>query len=137
MGSLLLVCFGGALGTGARYLLSTWVAQVYGPDFPRGTILINVTGSFLIGLVFELSVTTGAVPPSVRLFLTTGIIGGYTTYSSFNYETLRFLDEGAWGFGTLNHAITLVVCLVSGSLGAVSARGIARLGFVLGRAWLG
>jgi CrcB protein len=133
VGRFVFICFGGALGTGARYLVSTWVAQAYGPDFPRGTILINAAGSFLIAAIMELSLTTGAIPPTVRLFLTTGIMGGFTTYSSFNYETIRFLEQGAWGPGALNLALTVVLCLVAGSIGLVAARALVRLQSVLAR----
>ena len=128
----LLICLGGAIGTGARYQLASWVARAYGPDFPRGTILINVTGSFLIALVMELSLASGAITEDVRLFLTTGVMGGYTTYSSFNYETLRLAEGGTPGLATLNVALTLIGCLVSGVLGVLAARGIARLGSLLG-----
>lgn len=122
MGRFLLICAGGALGTGARFLLSSWIARLYGPQFPRGTILINVTGSFLIALVLELSLRTGAISPSLRLFLTTGVMGGYTTYSSFNYETLRLAEDGSLGLAALNLGVTVFGCLVAGVLGLLSAR---------------
>jgi fluoride exporter len=128
----LLICLGGAIGTGARYQLASWVARTYGPDFPRGTILINLTGSFLIAVVMELSLATGAIPEDVRLFLTTGIMGGYTTYSSFNYETLRLAEGGTPGLAALNLALTLFGCLISGGLGVLAARALARLGSMLG-----
>jgi fluoride exporter len=124
----LLVCLGGAVGTGARYQLASWMARVYGPGFPRGTVLINVTGSFLIALIMELSLTTGAIPEDVRLVLTTGMMGGYTTYSSFNYETLRLAEGGSLGLAALNVGLTVVGCLVSGVLGLLAARGLGRLG---------
>lgn len=125
MGRFLLICAGGALGTGARFLLSSWIARLYGPQFPRGTILINVTGSFLIALVLELSLRTGAISPNLRLFLTTGVMGGYTTYSSFNYETLRLAEDGSLGLAALNLGITVVGCLVAGVLGLLSARALS------------
>jgi len=128
----LLVCLGGAIGTGARYQLASWVARIYGAGFPRGTVLINVTGSFLIALVMDLSLRTGAIPEDVRLFLTTGMMGGYTTYSSFNYETLRLVEGGTLALATLNVALTVVGCLVSGVLGLLAARGLARLAPLLG-----
>lgn len=128
MGNLVLVCVGGALGSGARYLVAAWAAQAFGADFPRGTTLVNLLGSYLIALVLGLSLRTAAVSPNVRLFLTTGVRGGFTTYSSFNYETLRFLDEGATTYALLNLAVTVVGCLVTGGLGLLSARLIARVG---------
>ncbi len=133
MGRLLIVCVGGALGTGARYLVSTWAARAYGPDFPRGTILINVSGSFLIALVMQLSLMTAAISPTLRMFLTTGVMGGYTTYSSFNYETIGLAQRGAWASAALNLSVTVVGCLVAGGLGLVVARSMLRLGAALAR----
>ncbi len=129
MGRFLYICLGGALGTGARYLVASWVAQAFGSDFPRGTILINITGSFLIAVIMELSLSVGVIPPGVRLFLTTGIMGGYTTYSSFNYETLRLAEDGTWGLAALNVGVTVFGCLVAGIAGLVTARVLARTVF--------
>jgi CrcB protein len=128
VGNVVLVCVGGALGSGARYLVATSSAQAFGPDFPRGTILVNLAGSYLIALVMGLSLRTAAVSPDLRLFLTTGVMGGFTTYSSFNYETIRLLDEGATSYALLNLAVTVLGCLATGTLGLVSARFIARVG---------
>ncbi len=125
MGRFLLICLGGALGTGARFLISTGMARAFGPQFPRGTILINVTGSFLIALVMELSLRGGAISPGMRLFLTTGVMGGYTTYSSFNYETLRLGEDGNVGLAALNLGLTVVGCLVAGVLGLLAARALS------------
>lgn len=125
MGRFLLICLGGALGTGARFLISSGMARAFGPQFPRGTILINVTGSFLIALVMELSLRTGAVSPGMRLFLATGVMGGYTTYSSFNYETLRLAEDGSYGLAALNLALTVVGCLLAGVLGLLAARALS------------
>jgi CrcB protein len=104
------------------------MAHAYGPDFPRGTILVNLTGSFLIALVMELSLSTGALPENARLFLTTGVLGGYTTYSSFNHDTLRMGSEGAYGLAALNVGITVAGALLAGLGGLVVARLIARAG---------
>lgn len=122
---LLIVCLGGALGSGARYLLASWVTDAFGADFPRGTILINVTGSFLIAVVMELAAATGAISVELRLFLATGIMGGYTTYSSFNYETLRLASQGTWYLAFLNVGLTVGGCLVAGWLGLLVGRAVA------------
>ncbi len=132
MGRFLFICFGGALGTGARYMLSNWAAKRFGTGFPRGTILINVNGSFLIAAIMELSLSSGAIPPTVRLFLTTGMMGGFTTYSSFNYETIRLFEQGAWAAGALTLGLTLIACLVAGALGLVAARSVVRIGLHVG-----
>ena len=131
MARFVLICIGGAIGTGGRFLLSTWVTDAFGGTFPSGTVLINVTGSFLIALILEVSALTGTVSQNARLFLTTGIMGGYTTYSSFNYETLSLFERGASELAALNLGITVAACLLSGYLGLVSARGLVRLGTLL------
>jgi CrcB protein len=127
VGRLILVCVGGALGSGARFLVATWAAEAFGPGFPRGTILVNLAGSYLIAVIVGLATRTPVVPPNVRLFLTTGVMGGFTTYSSFNYETLHLLDEGAISYALANVAVTVIGCLVTGTLGLLSARALARV----------
>ena len=89
-----LICLGGAFGTGARYLLGGVVARWAGPDFPYGTLLINVLGSFLIGVVQQVGLTSLQIPDTLRLVLAVGVMGGFTTYSSFSYETIRLVDGG-------------------------------------------
>jgi CrcB protein len=120
---LLLVCVGGALGSGLRYLLSTWTARAFGADFPRGTFLVNATGSFVLAFLVGLPGTT--LPQEARLFLGTGVLGGYTTYSSFNHETLALLDGGAPALAALNVALTVVGCLVFGIAGLAVAGVVA------------
>jgi CrcB protein len=127
VGKLLIVCIGGGLGSGARYIVATWAANAFGPDFPRGTTLVNLVGSFLIALVMGLSLGAGAISPNVRLLLTTGILGGFTTYSSFNYETLHFVEEGALGYAGAYVALTMLGCFATGALGLAFARLIVRV----------
>ncbi len=122
MDRFLWICFAGALGTGARYLVGLWAGKALGTAFPFGTLIVNVAGCFLIALVMHVSLSTTLLSPTVRLTLTTGFMGGLTTYSSFNYETTRLLQGGAWGTGLLNFAVTTVVCFVAGLLGLLVAR---------------
>jgi len=117
---LLIVCVGGALGSGGRYLVSTWAARTLGADFPRGTFLVNVTGSFILAFVF--AVPGSRLSPEARLFLGAGICGGYTTYSSFNTETLALLDQGSAGLALANLALTVIGCLVAGVAGLALGR---------------
>ncbi len=91
--NILLVAAGGAIGAAARYLVGLWLAARLGPDFPWGTFFANVTGSFLIGVVLVL-VEGGTLPAGARLFFAVGIMGGYTTFSSYSYETLALLTDG-------------------------------------------
>ncbi len=125
MGRFLLVCLGGALGSGARYLVSTWAARALGPDFPRGTLVVNVTGSFLLAALMTASLSTDAVPLELRLFLGAGVLGGFTTYSSFNYETLALVQQGSLGLAALNLALTVLGCFGAGVAGVVAVRWLA------------
>jgi CrcB protein len=122
MARLLWICLGGAVGTGARYLLSVWIFRLTGPGFPYATLAVNVIGSFLLGLILHVSVTTESLSPTVRLALTTGVMGGFTTYSTFNQETLGFFREEAWGLGLAYLAVTVVACLLAGLLGLACGR---------------
>jgi CrcB protein len=126
MTPLLLVCLGSALGGGLRYLVSLAAPRVLGTAFPFATLIVNATGSFVIALVTELALHTHAVTPAVRLFLTTGVMGGLTTYSTFNYETLLFLREGPRRTAVLNVLFTVLGCLAAGALGMACAAGIAH-----------
>jgi CrcB protein len=122
----LLVCLGSALGGGARYLAGQGAAAVLGPAFPYGTLFVNVIGSFLIGLVMHVGLASTLLSPMLRLFLTTGLMGGFTTYSTFNYETIGFLRDGAFLLAATNLLATVVLCL-----------GAGLLGLAAGRAWVG
>jgi CrcB protein len=122
MSRFLWICFGGAVGTGARYLLSTWLLRVAGPAFPAGTLAVNVLGSFLLGFLMQLAVSTELLSPTLRLALTTGVMGGFTTYSTFNYEVLRLFQEGEAGVGGGYVVATLGGCLLAGFLGMAVAR---------------
>ncbi len=116
------ICLGGAAGTGARYLLSGWALQILGTGYPWGTLAVNLFGSFFIGAVMHAGLTTQLISPTLRLALTTGVLGGFTTYSSFNYETLQLFQDGAWRMGFVNVTVMLLGCLVAGAAGLGSAR---------------
>jgi CrcB protein len=122
---VLLVALGGALGSVARYGVGVAAPRVLGTAFPWGTLLVNLLGSFLIALVMHLALTTAAISPSARLFLTTGVMGGFTTYSTFNYETLALVGDRLWGVAALNVGVTVLGCLVAGVLGQGLGRAIA------------
>jgi len=122
MSKLLLVCIGGAVGSGARYLVGSWVAARWGTSFPWGTLAINATGSFLISVVMYLGLEVGMVGPELRLLLAVGVLGGFTTYSSFNYETLSLAQRGQWGLAAAYVGATLVVAWAAGLAGIVAAR---------------
>ena len=90
-----LVALGGAIGSVARYGVGALAAQLLGSAFPWGTLFVNLSGSFLIALVMHVALAGTAISLELRIFLTTGILGGFTTYSSFNYETLALIDQRA------------------------------------------
>lgn len=118
----LLVCLGGAVGSGARYATSLWAAGALGTGFPFGTLIVNLGGSFLLGFLMHVATATELLSPDLRLMLTTGVMGGFTTYSTFNYETTQYLREGAWSPAMLNIAATLAGCLIAGFAGLALAR---------------
>jgi CrcB protein len=118
----LIVCGAGGVGCGARYLVTLWATERFGEKLPYGTLIVNLVGSFLIALVLELSIRLTSFPPNLRLALTTGFMGGLTTYSAFNYESTSLLSDGHVVRGLLNIGITLIGCLVAGGLGIVVAR---------------
>jgi fluoride exporter len=121
---LLWVCLGSALGGGARYLVSQAALQLLGTGFPYGTLAVNVIGSFAIGAIMHVGLESTLLSPMARLFLTTGVLGGFTTYSTFNYETLGLVGEGDWLRAGLNVAVTVVACLLAGLLGVASGRAL-------------
>jgi len=125
MSRFLWICLGGAAGTGARYLLSGWLLRVAGPAFPWGTLAVNVIGSFLLGAIMHVALTTDLISPTLRLGLTTGVMGGFTTYSTFNYETLQYLQRSDWLAAGANLAATVVACLAAGALGVLVGRLLA------------
>lgn len=93
---------GGALGAVSRFIVGTLVLKIYSAVFPLGTFLINVTGSFLIGILMMLFINRPGISANWRLFLVTGILGGYTTFSTFEWETFTALRDGAGAVALLN-----------------------------------
>ena len=125
MARFLWICLAGAAGTGARYLLSTWLSRASGSALPWGTLAVNLLGSFLLGAIMEIGLTTAILPPTLRLTLATGLMGGFTTYSSFNYETLQYLRSDSWLLASVNVGATVLGCLAAGMLGIWAGRLVA------------
>jgi fluoride exporter len=125
MARFLWICLGGAAGTGARYLLSGWMLRALGPGFPYGTLVVNTLGCFLLGLIMQVALATPAFPPTLRFALTTGVLGGFTTYSTFNYETLQLAREGSWFLSLANLGFTVIAGLAAGLLGLAVGRTLA------------
>jgi fluoride exporter len=124
MTRFLLVCLGGAFGTGARYLLGTWAVRSWGDRFPFGTLAINALGSFLLVVILILGTQGRLLSPNARVVLGTGVMGGFTTYSTFNYETFRLIQQGSFAVAALYLAATVAGCLGAGALGLFLARAL-------------
>ncbi|HVT06931.1 MAG TPA: fluoride efflux transporter CrcB [Polyangia bacterium] len=122
MTRFLMVCLGGACGTGARYLMGSWAVRSWGERFPFGTLAINAIGSFLLVMILILGTQGRVLSPNARVVLGTGVMGGFTTYSTFNYEALRFLQQGAYGAAAAYVAATLFGCLAAGGLAVLLTR---------------
>jgi len=121
MGAYIAVLLGGGSGALARYVLGTAIMQRYGGTFPLGTFVINVTGSFLIGLLMTILTERFQPHPYWRLLLVVGFLGGYTTFSSFEYETLQAVRDGSKWLALLNVAGSVVLGYVAVWLGTALA----------------
>ncbi len=122
MQRLLWISLGGAIGTGARYLVGGWAMKLFGSGFPYGTFAVNLLGSFLLAVLMYLGTNTEWMSPTLRMAVTTGMMGGFTTYSTFSYETMSYMHDGAWSMGLLNIAVTVLVCLGASFLGLAVGR---------------
>jgi CrcB protein len=113
------VATGGALGSVGRYWLSTVVTSRVGATFPWGTLVVNVSGSFVIGLLAALAISEGRplAAPAARLFLMTGVCGGFTTFSAFSVQTLHLIQSGKWFYAGGNVLLSIVLCLIGVWLG--------------------
>ncbi|MFA5056825.1 MAG: fluoride efflux transporter CrcB [Opitutaceae bacterium] len=125
----LLIALGGALGSVARFFISGVVANQFGPTFPWGTFIINVTGSFIIGFYATLTGPDGRIfaGGNARQFVMTGICGGYTTFSSFSLQTLNLARDGEWLQAGGNTVGSVVTCLVAVWLGHLAAAYLNQL----------
>lgn len=107
---------GGAIGSIARYHLGEWLNRTDRP-MPWGTLAVNLVGSLLIALLLQLALRHDAITPTMRLALATGVLGGFTTYSTFNQDTLRLAHEGAWATAAAYVALTVLGGLAAGVAG--------------------
>ncbi len=126
MRELLVLALAGALGTVGRYSLSGWAYRVLGERFPFGTLAVNVAGCALIGLVMEIGLSTELLSRPARAAITVGFLGAFTTFSTFSYETLRYIEDGAWWPALANTLANVVLGLAA-----------AWAGLSLGRAMFG
>jgi CrcB protein len=132
MFAYLWVAVGGALGSVARFWISGLVAETYGQTFPWGTIVVNGTGSFIIGLIGALAGPEGRLDPPSRAwvthFLMLGVCGGYTTFSSFSLQTLNLLHDREWLYAGGNVLLSVVACLIAVWLGWLLGSALGSMG---------
>jgi fluoride exporter len=122
MDKFLLISTGAVLGANARYWLGTWIAEKWGGSFPAGTLIINLTGSLLLGFFMTVATERFLIDPRWRLVFAIGFLGAYTTFSTFTYESFSLLSKGQWLAGLVN--------LLGSTIAGVLAVG---LGVYLGR----
>jgi CrcB protein len=124
---LLYVALGSAIGGAGRYLLGGLVQRLLDTTFPAGTLLINVSGSLLLGVIIRYAIETPTLTPELRAFLTIGLCGGYTTFSSFSYEAVALLEDGEWTRAGLYVAASVLLSLLGTLLGFALAREVIAL----------
>lgn len=120
------VAIGGSLGSVARYLVAIGAGRLVGTEFPWGTLVINIVGSFLIGVFAESFALSWNVSQAVRVFLTVGICGGFTTFSTFSLDALRLLKAGSYGPAAAYVGSSLVLCIAFAALGMRIGGALAR-----------
>ena len=113
---------GGFIGASLRYLISLWATKGIGPGFPFGTLIVNILGAIIIGFVTEMSLRTNVVSPTAKTFITTGMMGGLTTFSTFSLETMTIFSHGNIGLGSLNIILNLGLSLVGVVIGQFIAK---------------
>lgn len=121
------IALGGAVGSVARFMLGQLVQRGAGVTFPLGTLLINISGSFLLGFILRYSLAAPAISPEVRALLTTGFCGGYTTFSTFSYETVALLEDGELGRAAIYIGLSVGVSLIATFMGFGLARELLDL----------
>jgi CrcB protein len=121
------IAVGSAIGGVSRYLVGGLSQRLVGGTFPSGTLLINVTGSFLLGFILRYGVETTTFTPEVRAFLTVGFCGGYTTFSTFSYETIALAEDGQWTRAALYVGLSVGLSLVATFFGLVAARELIEI----------
>jgi CrcB protein len=125
------VALGGAVGSVLRYVVGIAVQSRSGLDFPAGTLLVNISGCLLLGFLIHYALATPAITPEIRALLTTGLCGGYTTFSTFSYETVTLVQDGDWRRATLYVGLSVAGSILGVMLGIAGARQVLvfRQGF--------
>ena len=119
MMNIVFVGLGGFIGASTRYLISLYASKIFTSKIPIGTLSVNILGSLIIGIVMELTLKTSLISPHMKLFLTTGFLGGLTTFSTFSYETMELIEKGELLLAIFNIALNLLLSLGGAILGRV------------------
>ncbi|MFN2637205.1 MAG: fluoride efflux transporter CrcB [Gemmatimonadaceae bacterium] len=121
------VAVGSAIGGVARLLLGNFIQQKVGASFPVGTMVINITGSFLLGFLIRYALGTPEISPEIRAMLTTGFCGGYTTFSTYSFETATLIEDGRYERASMYIFLSVAIALLGVFGGFVSARQVLSL----------
>lgn len=124
MKSLLLVALGGAIGAGARHLVNNAALRLLGPSIPWGTLIVNIAGSFAMGVLIELLARRWGASQELRLFVATGVLGGFTTFSAFSLDTAVLFERGALGATAFYVVMSVVGAIAALFLGLWLARSL-------------
>lgn len=119
---ILFIAIAGALGALSRYGISSFVSDQLGEKFALGTLAVNVIGCFLIGFVMHITLSTDIISEEMRMAITVGFLGALTTFSTFGYETFKYIDEGAWLMAGSNVVLNVVCGLLATILGLVTGK---------------
>ncbi|HET7167718.1 MAG TPA: CrcB family protein [Candidatus Limnocylindrales bacterium] len=122
---IVLISLGGAAGAASRYVVDQWVSQRMPGAFPLGTLVVNMSGSLLLGFLFALAIERGVLPASVRGPLLVGFIGAYTTFSTLMLESWRLIEDGAVGLGLANLVGSMVIGMIVLVVGLQVGRALA------------
>jgi fluoride exporter len=120
--NFIVVSLGAIVGANLRYILSRYAAKVLGPVFPYGTLIINVTGSFIVGWFMIWTTERVLVDPRWRLLVVVGFCGGFTTFSSYAFESMAYLEQGQWLLMTTNILANNLLCMAAAIAGMALAR---------------
>jgi CrcB protein len=121
------IALGGAVGSAGRYLLGLAIQNRSGFDFPLGTLLVNLSGCLLLGFLLRYALATPAISPELRALLTTGLCGGYTTFSTFGYETVALIQDGDWRRAVLYVGLSVFGGVLAIYLGMTGAQELLAL----------
>jgi CrcB protein len=117
MEKFLLISVGAIFGANTRYWISNWAAQKFGVNFPFGTVIINLTGSFLVGVFLTLAIDRLMIDPRLRLLIVVGFFGAYTTFSTYTYESFNLISSGQWFLGLMNLFGSTILGILAVGLG--------------------